>query len=117
MTRTPRPLSVTLLASLYIGVGAIGFVFHFKEPDAIWAEPVELLAILSGVFMLQGTNWARRLAIAWMAFHVVLSASHNLGEFAIHAAFCAAIVWLLVRPAAVDYFRGDRNVTESIRLR
>jgi hypothetical protein len=43
-----------------------------------------------------------------MAFHVVLSAFGAFHEFAIHFLFCAAIAWLLFRPTAVRYFRGER---------
>jgi hypothetical protein len=114
MTAKVRPLSITLLACLYIALGAIGFVAHFGEIraenafryDGIWIEVVEVLAIVSGAFMLRGHNWARWLAIAWMAFHVVLSAFGALHELAIHAVFCAVIVWLLFRPDARQYFRG-----------
>ncbi len=96
MTWNMRPLSVTILAWLYIGVGMIGFVSHFTEIharnafryDGIWIEVVEVLAIVCGAFMLRGHNWARWLAIAWMVFHVVLSAFGAFHEFAIHSLFC-----------------------------
>jgi hypothetical protein len=62
MTWNMRPLSVTILAWLYIGVGMIGFVSHFTEIharnafryDGIWIEVVEVLAIVCGAFMLRG---------------------------------------------------------------
>jgi hypothetical protein len=109
-----RPRSVTILAWVYIGVGTIGFVSHFGEIhagnairyDGVAAEIVEVLAIVSGAFMLGGRNWARWLGIAWMVFHVVLSAFGALHELAIHALFCAAIAWLLFRPAAGRYFQA-----------
>jgi hypothetical protein len=102
---------------VYIGVGTIGFVSHFTEIharnaiqyDGILIEVVEVLAIVCGAFMLRCHNWARWLAIAWMAFHVVLSAFGAFHEFAVHSLFCAAIVSLLFRPAAVRYFRGGRT--------
>ncbi|MBZ5545059.1 MAG: hypothetical protein LAO07_15490 [Acidobacteriia bacterium] len=117
MTRSMRPLSVTILAWVYIGVGTIGFVFHFTDIharnafqyDAILIEVVEVVAIVCGAFMLRSHNWARWLAFAWMALHVVLSAFGAFHEFAVHSLFCAAIVWLLFRPAAVRYFRGGRT--------
>lgn len=67
----------------------------------------EFLAILSGVFLLRHQNWARWLALAWMAFHVALS-FHVLREFIIHCLFCAVIAWILFRPAAARYFRTAR---------
>ena len=114
MSSGKRPLSVTILACVYIGVGAIGFIYHFTEflsrsafhYDVIEIELTELLAIVSGAFMLRGQNWARWLALAWMAFHVILSAFRALPELAIHCLFCAVIAWILFRTNAARYFRG-----------
>jgi hypothetical protein len=90
------------------------FIYHFTEIrarrafhyDDVLIELVAFLAILSGAFMLRGHNWARWLALTWIAFHVILSAFHALGEFTMHALFCAAISWFLFRPDAKRYFRG-----------
>jgi len=111
-----RPLSVTILGCVYIAVGTIGFAAHFGEFqardafqfDALWIELTELVAILCGAFMLRGHNWARWIALAWIAFHVVLSAFHAFPEFAIHCLFCAVIAWFLFRPSAARYFRDAR---------
>lgn len=113
MNRNKRPLSVTILGCLYIAVGVIGFLSHLTEfrarnafqSDVVWIELTELLAFIFGVFILRGHNWARRAALAWMAFHVILSAFHAIPEFAIHCFFCAVIAWLLFRPPAARYFR------------
>ncbi len=80
MTWNMRPLSVTILAWLYIGVGTIGFVSHFIEIharyafryDGIWIEVVEVLAIVCGAFMLRGHNWGRWLAIAVLGKFAIL---------------------------------------------
>jgi hypothetical protein len=109
-----RPLPVTIAAWIYIVTGVGGFVAHLIEAlsgsgfqtDVIEAEFVELLAIISGAYMLRGQNRARWLALAWIGFHVILSAFHNLREFAIHALFFAVIAWYLFRPEATSYFRG-----------
>jgi hypothetical protein len=111
MNTSKRPISVTIIAALYLAVGAGGFAVHFREllarhPDAVGIELTELTAILCGVFILRGHNWARWLALAWIAFHVVLSAFHAFPEFAIHSLFCAVIAWFLFRPDAARYFRG-----------
>jgi len=113
MNWNKRPISVTILACVYIAVGIVGFAYNFTgllafQYDALWAELTEFLAIVCGVFMLRGHNWARWVALAWIAFHVILSAFHALPEFAIHCLFCAAIAWFLFRPAATRYFRGVR---------
>ncbi len=116
MTRNKRPLSLTILGCVYIAVGTVGFINHFNgllasrafQYDGIWIELVELLAILCGAFLLRGHDWARWLAIAWIAFHVVLSAFDAFRGFATHCLLCAAIAWILFRPAAARYFRGAR---------
>src|SRR5579863_7480743 len=114
-----RPLSVTILAWVYVGVGAAGFAAHLTEIrasdafryDGIWIELVRLSAVLCGAFMLRGQNWARWLALAWMAFHVIVSAFHTFREFAIHCLFCAVIARLLFRPESERYFRSARIET------
>lgn len=116
MNSNKRPNSVTILACVYLAVGTIGFAYHFRElmvfqRDAVWIELTEFLAIVSGAFMLRGHNWARWLALAWMAFHVVLSAFGTIREVAIHAVFCAVIAWVLFRPDAARYFRGAQIET------
>jgi hypothetical protein len=91
----------------------IGFVYHFEElqagnafhNDSVWIELTELLAIVSGVFILRGQNWARWLAFAWMVFHVIVSI-HDLRAFTMHCLICAAIAWCVFRPEAARYFRG-----------
>ncbi len=116
MNLNKRPLSVTILGCIYIAVGTIGFVYHFTEfqarhsfqYDAVWVELTEVLAILCGGFILRGQNWARWLALAWMAFHVVLSFFDGFQKLAIHCLFCAVIAFFLFRPEAARYFRGDR---------
>jgi hypothetical protein len=108
-----RPLSVLVLSCLYIATGAMGFAYHFpammaREQYSVWIELVRLLAVVCGVFMLRGHNWARWLALVWMAFHVAISFP-ALGKVAFHLTFFVAIAWLLFRPDARRYFssRGE----------
>ncbi len=112
MSISKRPLSVTILACVYLLVGLGGFAFHFKElwarqPDAFMIEFVEVVAVACGAFMLRGQNWARWLAIVWIGFHVGLSAFHPLRELIVHSVFFLLIAWILLRPDARQYFRGD----------
>jgi hypothetical protein len=105
---------VTILACVYLAVGTAGFVYHWRDfrarrsfqDDAIWIEVTEVLAVVCGGYLLRGQNWARWLALGWMAFHVVVSFFHTAREFAIHCLFCVVIGWILFRPAAANYFRG-----------
>ena len=108
-----RPISVTILALVYLAVGVIGFAYHFRpilathaiHADDVMVEVSELLAIVCGMFILQGRNWARWLALAWMAFHVGVSFLHNFREIAVHTVFLFVIALILFRPKAVEYFR------------
>jgi hypothetical protein len=105
------PVSVILIACLYLAVGGAGFVVHFSDRDVpywIWVEVTEFLAIVCGVFLLRAHNWARWLASAWMAFHVVLSFG-ELRQLAIHSLFFVLIVWCLFRADASRFFHNTRT--------
>ena len=96
---------MTILALLYIAVGGGGLVSH--RADGVWVELVEVAAVIAGSFMLRGQNWARWLALAWMAAHVALSALHNFRELGVHILFLVVIAGFLFRPEATRYFRGE----------
>lgn len=108
-----RPLPVTIIACVYILTGAGGFVLHLRDfkalqpfpYDNVLVELVSLTAVVAGAYLLRGENWARWLALAWMAFHVVVSVFHSLSQLAIHALFLAILGYFLFRPAANSYFR------------
>ena len=107
----PRvPVTVIVVACLYLAVGVGGSIAHFSEhraPDWIWIEITECLAIVCGVFLLRAQNWARWLAVAWMAFHVAISFGVLL-QLAIHSAFLVLIVWCLFRGDANRFFQNTR---------
>jgi hypothetical protein len=112
-----RPLAVTIIGCVYIVIGAIGFAYHvteFKEPhpfqyDIVWVELLCLIAIVCGLYMLRGSNWARWLALVWIAYHVVLSGFHSWFELAVHSLLCAEFAYFLFRPRATQYFRTART--------
>lgn len=112
-TPKKRPLSVTIISWLFIAAGSIGFVYHLRDlnPDghfdygAILVLLVRLLAILSGLFMLRGKNWARWLLLSWIAYHVILSTFHSQIEFATHSLLLIVIAYFLFRKRASEYFR------------
>jgi hypothetical protein len=109
-----RPLSVILIGCIYIATGAIGLVYHLSkyrlqdpfEYDIVWIALVELIAITAGIYMLRGRNWARWLAIAWIAFHVVLSAFGPRSELLMHLLLCVVFAYFLFRPQATRYFHA-----------
>lgn len=116
---TKRPLSVLVLGWLYIATGVIGLAVHLAgwrqqrsfQSDMIWIFVTELLAIAAGAYVLRGSNWARWLAVAWIAFHVVISAFNSWSQFAVHSLLCAAFAYLLFRPEATRYFRPRATST------
>ena len=109
-----RPISVTILAWVLILAGAVGLVYHIAEldighpfaNDGLLVEFVRLLAVISGVFMLRGANWARCLAIAWITVHVILSFWHSWEQLAMHCVVFLVFAFFLFRPPANTYFRG-----------
>ncbi len=122
-----RPLSVTVIACIFIGAGVIGFAYHvaeFKtqgpfEFEIVWVCLLRVLAIVGGVFLIRGHNWARWLLLLWIAYHVILSASHSLSEVVTHGLLFAIIGYFLFRPRASAYFRrpGAETAQRVIKVR
>ena len=106
-----RPLSVTVLAWLFIAVGIIAFVRNFPatlhvEKDSFLIEFTELVGLTAGIFMLRRQNWARWLALVWTAFHVAVAAFMHFQGLLFHIVIFAGIACLLLRSDANEYFRG-----------
>ena len=116
-----RPLEVTIVAWVYIASGMIGLAYHSTEfqiehpfeNDAAWVCLVRLLAIVAGAFLLRGHNWARWLALVWMAWHVYLSVFHPLSELIVHGVLLVVIAFFLFRPRASAYFRAAKPKVPS----
>ena len=113
MSPLSRPVGVLIVAGAYLAVGIIGFVFHFHDllarpSEGVWIELTELVAAITGVFLLRRHNWARWLAVAWIAFHVGLSAFGHISELAVHAVMAVLIVWLIFRAQSTRWFRSPR---------
>ena len=108
-----RPLAISILSCVFLAAGAIGFVYHLTDFKAqqpfpyelVWISAVRLAAIVCGVFMLRGNNWARWLALAWIAFHVVVSFFLSLQQVVVHSLLFLLIAYFLFRPEAGAYFR------------
>ena len=112
-----RPLSVTIIAWIYLAAGVIGLAYHAKEfklahpfeNDGLWICLVRLLAIVAGAFMLRGHNWARWLSVAWMAWHVYLSIFHPLSELIMHSVLLVVFAFFLFRPRVSAYFKNQKT--------
>jgi len=112
-----RPLSVAVLSFVFIAAGVSGLIYHLKDLkpqhpfqyEVLWISLVRILAIVGGLFMFLGRNWARWLCLAWLGFHVVLAAFHSIGELVFHAVIFVAIAILLLRRDARDYFQPAKE--------
>jgi hypothetical protein len=113
-----RPWSVTVVAILYIAVGAAGFAYHLyglvvarELPfDLLLAELTEMAAIISGVYVLRGARWAQWLALAWIAFHVAISLG-SMQEATAHGIFLIVIACCLFHRGARAWFLSRGQIT------
>jgi len=72
--------------------------------EIILASGVRVLAIVSGVFMLTGRQWARWLCIAWFTYHVILSIWHTRFELIMHCLLLAVACIILFNPVSKSLF-------------
>ena len=109
-----RPIAVIAVGTLFVLAGLVGLTYHAMElvrpgprdADVYLVLFVRVLAVLSGVFIFRGANWARWLAMAWMAYHAVLSAfDRSISGTVVHLVMLAAISYLLLRRDSSEYFR------------
>jgi hypothetical protein len=110
MSSNTRPISMTGVAWLFVAVGTVTFIYHspgllHPHMDDFLVEFTELLALVAGLFMLRRQNWTRWLALAWMVFHVVLSAFPPFHGLAVHVLVFGGITYLLLRSDAAQYFQ------------
>ncbi len=112
-----RPFTVAIVAWLLITAGVFGFAVHLKglgSPRLSHSEDllllvVPLLAVASGAFILLRHNWARWLALAWIAFHVAISFD-SLQKLAVHVLLLVLITYSLFRADARAYFQAPKKV-------
>jgi uncharacterized membrane protein HdeD (DUF308 family) len=114
-----RPRSITIISWLFIVFGSIALLSgvlpfgditlaqRVAELKGHWMVHLARIAsIVAGIFMLDGRNWARWLLVAWVAFHIVISALHSMIYLLMHAAIFSVILFFLFRAPASAYFRG-----------
>jgi hypothetical protein len=113
-----RPRSITIISWIFILLGSISLLAGLLPlGDVTFAQRVaelkgfhvlvhvtRLLALVGGVFMLYGRNWARWLLVAWMVFHLVISALHSTMQLVLHALIFTVILYFLFRRSASAYF-------------
>ena len=116
-----RPLSITIISWIFIAAGVVGLAYHANEfrtrspfdYELLWVCFVRLLAILAGVFMLRGSNWARWLLVLWLGYHVGLSFLHTPFELIVHSLLFVAVLYFLFRAPASAYFSRDTAAVAS----
>src|ERR1700732_1930349 len=108
-----RPIPVTILGCLFIVAGVVGLAYHLSErPLDRWValiSVIRVLAIVGGVFLLKGRNWARWLMIGWLGFHVVETAFNSLADCIAHAGLLLVVAYFLFTPPDSQYFQASRS--------
>ena len=84
---------------------------HADQYDLVWIALVELVAIVGGIFMLRGDNWARWLALAWIGFHVVISFP-SVQQVLIHSVIFVLIAYSLFRREARAFFELRKEASD-----
>jgi hypothetical protein len=109
-----RPFSVNFLGYLFIAVGIAALVYQLiKGTLDFWMITIvlfELIAVLAGIFLLKGRNWARWLLMVWVAVHVYIGAEHSLSAGLPHLLLLIAIGYFLFTPPDSHYFRSAPSV-------
>jgi len=116
-----RPISITVISWIFIAAGVVGLAYHGNEfiarrpfrYELLWVCLVRLLAILAGVFMLRGRNWARWLLVLWVGYHVGLSFLHTPFELVVHGLLLVVVLYFLFRAPASAYFSRDATAVSS----
>jgi len=105
-----RPWEVTFLGALFIVAGLVGLLYHgVSDPvsrELVLVSLVRIVAIVGGVFLILGHGWARWVLIAWLGFHVAISALNSVQQVLMHAVLLVVVAYFLTRPPASNYFRS-----------
>jgi hypothetical protein len=109
-----RPWPVIIVCLLFAVAGGVGFIYHFGELfepgnglyEVILVEVLRLLAIVCAILLWMGINWARWLAIAWIAYHVFIGAKHSTSELVTHIVLLIGVAVLLYLPRSRVFFNN-----------
>jgi amino acid permease len=113
-----RPLSILIVAILFIIVGLSGFLYHIKdffEPseklyEIILAQLLRVLAIVCGILLLRANNSGRWVSIVWILSHILISALHSISEMIAHIGFLVVVSILLFLPRYSAYFQNRKQI-------
>ena len=113
-----RPWSVIVVAVIFLALGVLDIarglapLFASAPRWRMATDDVEVLAIgvaaiVGGVYLLKGRNWARWLLAVWMAFHVAISIGQPRQLIA-HVLIFGCIAFVLFRPDASAFTRAEK---------
>jgi hypothetical protein len=109
-----RLWSVIVVALIFLALGVLDITrglaplfasaphWHMATDDAE-VLLIGVAAIVGGVYLLRGRNWARWLLAVWMAFHVAISIGEPM-KLVAHLFIFGFIAFLLFRPRASPHF-------------
>ncbi len=113
VTRMKRPFPVTFLGGLFVVVGLTSLLYHVVrsplDPSIIPISLLGILLVVAGIFLMKGRAWARWLALAWLAVHVVVSAFHSFSDSAAHLLLLVAVGYFLLGPPSSSYFKPSQT--------
>jgi hypothetical protein len=106
-----RPIPIIIVSALFILVGIVGFAFHVKEfpgkpYETTWVLFVEILAVTCGALLFFKIAWGRWLTIAWLLYHVRISAFNSTSQMIAHIVFLVVVSILLFLPVSSMYFQS-----------
>ena len=94
---------------LFIVIGILNTAYILRKGALdLWILPIlfrTVSAIVAGAFLLRGSRGARWLALAWVAFHVVVSALNSVRDALLHVALLLVFGYVLLGPPTAEYFQ------------
>ena len=112
-TAKKRPVYIVVIGVVFITLGLLDIwrgatpltsgAAHLTGEDFAVLS-IGIAALLGGIFVLKGRDWARWLLAIWMALHVALSIRDPYVLLA-HLVILALLLAGLFHPAASSYFR------------
>jgi len=113
--QTPKTcvVFIVVIGAAFIAIGLLdiwrGATPLASRPAHLTGEDLAVLsigiaALLGGIWLFKGRNWARWLLAIWMALHVALSI-RNPYVLLVHLVIFGLILAGLFHPAASSYFR------------
>ena len=107
----PRMPSLIVVGAIFVILGALDiwrgiaplFISGHLAADDTEVLAIGIAAIVGGIGVLRGMNWARWLLAVWTTFHVAISVGQPK-QFVAHLVIFGGIMYLLFRRRASEFF-------------